>query len=103
MSGLPTYDELPVLEPLGLPHAWEVFDPNLGTVALSTPAAVLAAAGLIRTGEVFNLNLPLNEPDPPLFGREPYRHEIFFTDRNHVDDRLDAFYPQGSSQWDGLR
>jgi kynurenine formamidase len=65
--------------------------------------ALAAGAALVRTGEVFNLDLPLDEPDPPLFGRDPYRHEIFATDRNHVDDRLDTLFPQGSSQWDGLR
>jgi kynurenine formamidase len=92
-----------VIDGIGVRHAWGVLDPNLGTVGLATPAAVVAAAGLIRTGDVYNLDLPLNEPDPPLFGRDPYRHEIFATDRNHVDDRLDVFFPQGSSQWDGLR
>lgn len=103
MTSLPSYDELPLIEPLGLPHAWDVWDPNLGTVGLCSPERVRAAAALIRTGETFNLNLPLTEPDPPLFGRKPYHHEIFATDRNHVDDRIDGFYPQSSSQWDGLR
>ena len=37
------------------------------------------------------LNLPLNEPDPPLFGRDPIRREMFATDRNTLDDRFDAF------------
>ncbi|MGH9000602.1 MAG: cyclase family protein [Acidimicrobiia bacterium] len=103
MTKLPSYDELPTLDGLGLPHAWDVWDPDLGTVGLCTPEAVAAAAPLVRTGEVFTLNLPLDEPDPPLFGRAPYHHEIFATDRNHVDDRIDGFSPQASSQWDGLR
>src|SRR5581483_9125979 len=101
--GLPSYDRLPVIEELGIRHAWGVLDPNLGTIGLLTAAAVAAGAALVRTGELFNLDLPLDEPDPPLFGRDPYRHEIFATDRNHVDDRLDTLFPQGSSQWDGLR
>jgi kynurenine formamidase len=64
---------------------------------------VLIATGAVCDGDVFALNLPVDEPDPPLFGREPIRHEIFALDRNNVDERLDAYYPQASSQWDGLR
>jgi kynurenine formamidase len=30
-------------------------------------------------------------------------HTIFGIDRNTVDDRLDSFHPQASSQWDALR
>jgi kynurenine formamidase len=97
------FDELPVNEKLGLRHAWSVLDPDLGTLSRSGPAQIVAAARLVRDGTVLALSLPLTEPDPPLFGRDPIRHEIFATDRNTLDDRLDSFYPQGSSQWDGLR
>jgi kynurenine formamidase len=100
---LPSYDELPLLDPPGLPHAWEVLDHDLGTVGLLEPGLVADAAGLVRTGVVSSLNLPLTEPGPPLFGRAPLQHEIFATDRNTLDDVVDRFYPQGSSQWDGLR
>jgi hypothetical protein len=102
-STRPAYDELPTIEKLGLPHAWELFDHDLGTLQEATPARVLAATGLIADGEVIPLNLPLDEPSPPLFGRDPVEHTVFSTDRNTLDDRLDGFYPQGSSQWDGLR
>lgn len=100
---LPDFDELPMIEALGLRHAWDVLDQNLGTIALTTPEKTAAAARLVRTGTVVGLNLPVTEPDPPLFGREPLQHQIFSIDRNTLDDRLDAFYPQASSQWDGLR
>ncbi|MCW3019233.1 MAG: cyclase family protein [Solirubrobacterales bacterium] len=99
----PGYDELPAIDELGLRHAWAVLDANLGTVARATPARIADAARLVLDGTVIGLNLPLTEPRPPLFGREPLRHEIFAADRNTLDDRLDSFYPQGSSQWDGLR
>jgi kynurenine formamidase len=99
----PGYDELPTIEKLGMPHAWELFDHDLGTLQEATPARVLAAAALVADGEVVPLNLPLDQPSPPLFGRDPVEHTVFATDRNTLDDRLDGFYPQGSSQWDGLR
>lgn len=101
--GRPGYDELPRLEKIDMPHAWDVLDRDLGTLDCSTAANVRAAATLVRDGEVVPLNLPLDEPGPPLFGRDPIEHEIFATDRNTLDDRLDRFYPQGSTQWDGLR
>jgi kynurenine formamidase len=99
------FDELPELPLLGLKHAWDVFgrDDEIGTLNLLTPDRVLEAAGLVRTGEAIPLGLPVTEPDPPLWGREPVTHTIFRADRNTVDDRLDSFYLQGSSQWDGLR
>lgn len=101
----PPFDELPVIETLGLRHAWGVHgeDDQIGTVNLLTPGRVRAAAALVQTGEVLNLTLPLTEPDPPLFGRDRLQHTIYRTDRNTVDDRLDSLFPQGSSQWDGLR
>jgi kynurenine formamidase len=102
---LPAFDDLPVLEGLGLRHAWDAFGPGdqLGTVNLLTPDRVKAASGLVHEGSVFNLVLPLNEIDPPLYGREPLKHTVFAINRNTLDDRLDNFFLQSSSQWDGLR
>jgi kynurenine formamidase len=97
------FDDLPVLESLGLQHAWNVLDRDLGTLQKTSEQTVQAALSSARSGTVVNLNLPIDEPDPPLFGRSPVEHEIFSPDRNTLDDRLDAFYPQSSSQWDGLR
>lgn len=61
-----------------------------------------AAAAQVRTGETISLDLPLDLPDPPLFGRRAYRHEVFALNRNEMDDRLDDFHLQGSTQWDAL-
>ena len=82
---LPAYDELPVLEPLGLRHAWGVFGPDdqLGTINLLTPERVLDAARLVRTGRTVTLTRPLDAFDPPFYGRERMRHTVFRLDRNY--------------------
>ena len=102
--GLPDYDELPEIEGLGVRHAWDVFgrDDVLGSINLITPSRVARAASSVSTGQMISLDLPLNLPDPPLFGRMPYEHHVKALNRNEMDDRLDGFYPQGSTQWDSL-
>lgn len=92
-------------EPLGLPHAWGVFgnDDQLGTLNHLTPERIAAALAETSTGAVVSLSLPIDQPAPPLFGREVTKHEFFTHDRNTWDDQLDAYFPQGSSQWDGFR
>ena len=102
--GLPDYDELPEIEGLGVRHAWDVFgrDDVLGSINLITPSRVARAASSVSTGQMISLDLPLNLPDPPLFGRLPYEHHVKALNRNEMDDRLDGFHPQGSTQWDSL-
>jgi Putative cyclase len=104
MKHLRPYDELPEVPGLGMRHAWEEFGPNdaLGSINLLTPERVAAAAALVKSGEMISLDLPLNLPDPPMFGRGRYRHEIFALNRNEMDDRLDSLHPQASTQWDAL-
>jgi kynurenine formamidase len=103
---LPRYDELPVREGAPKGAAWGVFGDadELGTINLLTPGNVLKAAAEIRTGKVFPLNLPLNLPDPPLYGRGAPRHHVFPLPMAEffTDDYLDNFYPQCSSQWDAV-
>ncbi|MGO9602834.1 MAG: cyclase family protein [Candidatus Binataceae bacterium] len=103
---LPTYDQLPVRAGAPAGAAWGVFgdEDEVGTINLLSPARVLAAAQSIRSGKVFALNLPINIPDPPLFTRGKHSHTIkIFPNANYVlDDYLDNFYPQASSQWDAL-
>jgi kynurenine formamidase len=103
-SVLPDFDELPELEGLGLRHAWDVFgrDDVLGSMNNLSPEGVAAAARLVTTGEVVPLDLPLNLPNPPLFGRKAYDHVVFALNRHEMDDRLDGFHLQGSTQWDAL-
>lgn len=103
---LPTYDQLPVRAGAPQGAAWGVFGESdeLGTINLLTPERVRSAAAEIRRGQVFSLNLPITVPDPPLFQRGKHRHTIrAFGDFDFVlDDYLDNFYPQASSQWDAL-
>ena len=102
MTTEPSYDELPELGTLGVRHAWDVLPAPLGTLSRLAPEQVVRAAGLVRTGEVFPLNLGLDAFDPPLFDRAATVHRVFGPDRNTFEDTLDAFNPQASSQWDGL-
>jgi hypothetical protein len=74
-----------------------------GLLNLQTPERVAAAARLVRTGEVYSLNAPVEVPAPALFGRGPLRHTLIpIEGRASFDDKLDNFYPQASSQWDSL-
>jgi len=103
---LPRYDELPVRAGAPQGAAWGVFGDSdeVGTINLLSPERVRAAAGSIRSGKVFALNLPINIPDPPLFTRGKHTHtvKIFPNAEFVLDDYLDNFYPQASSQWDAL-
>lgn len=105
-SQLPKYRDLPVAEKVGARHAWDVFGPadQLGRINLLSADRTLNASQEVRSGEVFNLCLPLDLPDPPWSPtRGAYTHTIFAPRRNSQDDYLDGFYPQRSTQWDGLR
>ncbi|MGH9026749.1 MAG: cyclase family protein [Acidimicrobiia bacterium] len=83
--------------------AWELQGARLGALELLTPERVVEAAQLVRTGRRFPLDLPLDEPSPPFFSREAFRHEVFSLAGDHViDDKLDNFYPQASTQWDAF-
>jgi len=101
---LPRHHELPIRPGAPAGAAWGVFgdDDQLGTINLMTPEVVVEAAGAIRSGRVFALNLPINIPDPPLFTRGKHNHVIKQYASYILDDYLDNFYPQASSQWDAL-
>lgn len=103
-SDLPAYRDLPRLEDIGSNHSWGVFgeDDDFGTLNLLTPTRVRDAMRNVRTGERVSLSLALNEPDPPLFRRQPFEHTLTKFGSMY-DDRLDSFFPQGSTQWDGFR
>ena len=96
MTDRPKYSDLPD------GCAWGLHDESLGSLSLLTPDTVAAAAALVRTGRRFSLDLPIGEPDPPFFGRQPVQHEVFDLLDHVLDDRLDNYFPQGSTQWDGF-
>lgn len=109
---LPTYDELDRPDDSGLPLAWGLWGPGdeIGTLNHLNEATVRESAGLVRRGARFNLNLPLHVP----FGvmtcgvhktRRPFLPTMFqYGDSERIsrDDKLDEFFLQGSTQWDGL-
>jgi kynurenine formamidase len=101
-SDLPSYDDLPATPGAPPGSSWGVWgdDDKLGCLNLLTPERIAAAAALVKRGKTFALNLELDLPDPPLFGRAAPTHEVLGTDGH--DDLL-AFNTQSSSQWDGFR
>ena len=103
MTRLPDYDELPISPDKPPRSAWGVWgdDDEVGAINLLTPDRVLAGVGRVRRGAVFPLNWDLEMPDPPFYGRGPLRHTVV-DQGDGQDDFYDAFYPQQSSQWDGL-
>ena len=103
---LPDYDDLP--KRAGLPVSWDVWPeadgPLLGCLNMLTPDRVVSAARLVREGKVFALNWSMGLPDPPLFGRQSFRHEVTGGDTSTShDDVLHDWNTQSSSQWDGFR
>ena len=80
-------------------------EPRLGSVSRATPERLRAALALVRRGDVFRLDMPLGQPDPPLFGRGPMRHTVHTTDAlpRNWDDRIDGLNTQQGSHWDALR
>jgi hypothetical protein len=103
-AGLPSYDELPVREGLPAGSSWGLWgdDDRLGCLNLLTPERVRRAASCVRDGEVFSLNLELELPSPPLFGRSAPDH-VVHGGRMGNDDELDGWNTQSSTQWDGFR
>ena len=99
----PTYRELAARTDGRAGTSWGVYgdDDVLGTMQEATPERAAAATALVRHGVVFPLSLPLDQPDPPLFGRRPLRHTVV-DEPTSLDDRIDDLHPQASSQWDSL-
>jgi kynurenine formamidase len=100
----PRYSELPVSPDAPPRSAWGLYgaDDDLGTLNLLTPERVVAAASCIRTGKRFTIGLPLNLPSPPFFGREAMSHTVISLAPGMLDDKLDNYWPQGSTQWDAI-
>jgi hypothetical protein len=102
---LPDYDDLPI-HPDGQRCAWGYFgvDDSVGLLNLETAASRLRGAALVREGRVFALTAPTNALSPPISEtRSPPRHHVAINHRTgSLDDVLDNFFPQGSSQWDSL-
>jgi kynurenine formamidase len=102
---LPDYDELP-LNGDGVRSGWSVFgDPtdSVGLFNQLSAEVVVAAAGHVRTGSVFSLNAPLDFFEPALFERPTLHREVQpVRERWGLNEVIDNFNPQCSSQWDSL-
>ncbi|WP_162606509.1 cyclase family protein [Jiangella asiatica] len=102
-SQLPTYIELGRRSDAPAGSSWGLLG-DLGTIGLLTADRVRQAASCVVTGQVYNLDYPVNAFDPPPSAtRRPTRHHVFQKRPTHRDDYLDSFYLQGTSQIDGLR
>ncbi len=109
---IPKFVDLPRPDDSGLPRSWQVWGPDdqLGTMNHIAPETAAAACRLVRRGVRFNLDLPLHLPyslisEGFLMQRRAPVHGLDKLDFRtlHVrDDKLDGFYLQGSTQWDGL-
>jgi kynurenine formamidase len=107
MAEFPSYAELR-RNPKGAPpgSSWEVFGrgDQRGSLNFLGPEKVVQASALVKRGVGFNLDYPVNSFSPfPSGAREDATHTIFQNNPNHRDDVLDRYYPQSSSQIDGLR
>lgn len=103
-DSFPKRAQLPVVAgtPEGSAWFWGGSD-ELGRLNLLTPERVQKTTrDNVRTGCVVSLNLPLNEPSPPFFGRRPIEHKIKLIGKGAFDDET-TINTQSSSQWDGFR
>ena len=76
---------------------------NIGRLSLLTPTRVKAAASEIKTGEMIRLDLPLDVPKQPAFGREVFQHSIKALAEGIAYDDIYHMNTQSGTQWDGFR
>ena len=101
----PTYDELLVRTDAPPGTSWGLWPGRevLGCLNRITPDRRVRAAGLVRTGEVYALDLDPELPDPPFFERAPLQREVTWLGDIAHDEILSNFNTQSSTQWDGFR
>jgi len=104
LNSIPSFDELPVRKDAPAESSWGVFgdEDALGCLNFLTPAGVVDAAQLVRSGKVFRLDAKIGFAKPPLFGRAAVVHTVSPLGPTANDDLLDRFNTQEGSQWDGL-
>jgi kynurenine formamidase len=103
---LPSYADLPIHPDLPAGSSWGVWgaDDTFGCLNNLSSEGARRGAACVRSGSVFPLNLELELPDPPLFGRPAHRHEVVQRPSGvSADDMLHGLNTQASSQWDGFR
>ncbi|KAK5170344.1 uncharacterized protein LTR77_004931 [Saxophila tyrrhenica] len=103
-KSFPTRAELPSIPGAPKDAAWFWGkDDYIGRLNLLTPSRVKAAAAEIKTGELARMDLPLNVPEQPAFGRETFKHEIKTLRENVAYDDTYFLNTQSGTQWDGFR
>ncbi|KAI2604844.1 uncharacterized protein GGS25DRAFT_502183 [Hypoxylon fragiforme] len=78
-------------------------DDELGRLNLQTPERVKKALEAVISGETIALNLPFDQPVPPCYGRQTFKHLITPKGVSHTFDDSYEMNPQSTSQWDGFR
>ena len=101
-EALPAYDDLAEIGDRGERCSWGLWGEGdrLGALNLLTPEHVLRGAAIVRTGRTFRLDLPADGIDPPLYGRQPFRHTVL-GEGGHDD--IIEMNTQSSTHWDGFR
>lgn len=103
-SSFPLRKDLPEIPGAPKDAAWFWGkDDQIGRLNLLTPARVKNAAAEIRTGQMARMDLPLNVPEQPAFGRETFQHKIKTLAQNHAYDDVYTLNTQSGTQWDGFR
>lgn len=103
---LPSYEQLRDRDGAPDGSSWGLWgrDDVFGTLNLLNPQRIIDAAGEVREGLTLSLNASLTAFEPPLFGREPLKHDVkAFSDGRVRDETISDFNTQCSSQWDGFR
>jgi kynurenine formamidase len=103
---VPSYDELNGESGAPPGSSWGLFGAGdeLGSVNFATAERIAEAARLVRRGQVFNLDYPINAFEPyPTGTRKSAQHHIFSNNPHHRDDYLDSLYLQSTTQIDSLR
>jgi kynurenine formamidase len=103
-TSFPSFKDLPSIP--GAPDKAAWFwgkDDYLGRLNLLTPTRVKAAAAEIKTGEIARMDLPLDVPKQPAFGRETFQHQIKILRENVAYDDTYFMNTQSGTQWDGFR
>ncbi|UNB54550.1 cyclase family protein [Mycolicibacterium sp. YH-1] len=105
-DALPSYAELLCRTDAPPGSAWYLFgsDDQIGTLNFLAYQSLTDAAGEIKEGQAYSLDLPSNAISPSLAPtRQPLEHHIFQRTPFHHDEWLDRFYTQYGTQLDGLR
>jgi kynurenine formamidase len=104
MGGLPSYQDLPAVEGKPPRSSWGLWGDadRCGALNLLDESAALRGTAAVRRGAVFNLNLEMELPGPPLYGRSAFVHHVRGAGVS-MDDEISNWNTQGSSQWDGFR